>query len=403
MPNKVKILIVDDKYEKVQSLIALMEGIVDSSQFEHSTNTRDALRNLRESSYDLLIIDLQIPEALGDRINIYGGKNLLEYLDHDNKINKPTHILGLTEHLESFEKCESSFKSKGWSLLIYEQQNKDLIKSIITAKIKHVTHPPKNYDVAILTALEKTELEAVLKLQCNWIPIKQQNDCNIYQAGQIKSSCGKEISLIATSCHHMGLAHATATSMKMCIKFNPKYIIMTGIAAGIKDKVKLGDILIADPTWDWGSGKQTIKQGKPVFLSSPRQITMDPHLRAKLRSLATNRKYLEEIYNNAHVKPQWALDAHLGPVATGAAVLEDPSIVEMIQSQHRETIGIEMEAYGVALASSISNAKPPIPIIVKSVCDFANTDKNDEWQSYAAYTSASYAIKLIQCELFVET
>jgi len=88
------------------------------------------------------------------------------------------------------------------------------------------------------------------------------------------------------------------------------------------------------------------------------------------------------------------ISIRLGPVATGAVVLEDPSTVAEIQRQHRETIGVEMEGYGVALACSEAK-NPPSCLIVKSVCDFADTDKNDSWQSFAAFTSARFAELLL--------
>lgn len=33
----------------------------------------------------------------------------------------------------------------------------------------------------------------------------------------------------------------------------------------------------------------------------------------------------------------------------------------------------------------------PIPIIVKSVCDFADSKKSDEYQRFAAYSSCEFA------------
>ncbi len=81
-------------------------------------------------------------------------------------------------------------------------------------------------------------------------------------------------------------------------------------------------------------------------------------------------------------------------------VLEDPSVVEMIRSQHRETVGVEMEAYGFAAASSLSGKVAPKWIVIKSVCDFADPEKNNGWQKYAAYTSAPFAFRFLQSNLF---
>ncbi|MBG0811948.1 hypothetical protein IY145_21635 [Methylosinus sp. H3A] len=83
------------------------------------------------------------------------------------------------------------------------------------------------------------------------------------------------------------------------------------------------------------------------------------------------------------------LSMRIGPVASGAAVLEDPALVATIRSQHRKTLGIEMEAYGVMVAADESPLPQVTALAIKSVCDFADPRKNNEHQKYAAYTSAS--------------
>lgn len=399
MDRKANILVVDDQYDKVKNIISLL-GVKETIDFEHVTNSKDALRMLKTVKFDIIIIDLQIPEALGEEINPNGGRKLLEYIDQNTDLNRPTHILGLTSHIDSYNEAISSFQSRGWSLIL-GMDDKELIKNIISAKVRHAVNPPKNYEIAILTALEKTELQEVLKLPCNWIPLSFHDDCNIYNVGEFITISGKRLSIIATACQTTGIAQAASMGMKICLKFKPKFVIMTGIAAGIKGKVNLGDILVADPCWEYGSGKQTIKCGKPVFLSAPRQLNLDTSLRTKIQRIAINRTHLDDIYNdsNQYNRPNSVLNVHIGPVASGAAVIEDPSIVEMIKTQHRETIGVEMEAYGLALAVKNSEKDPPKFLIVKSVCDFADIDKNDNFQTYAAHTSARFVFKLLENEI----
>ena len=400
MNRKSKILIVEDNYDSIKDVFNLIDNNINFTLDTVSTS-REAIRKISETTYDLMIIDLQIPESIGEDIDPNGGKKLLEYIDTNTSLKKPIHILGLTAHQDSFNECKSSFHSTGWSLL-KKSDDEDTIKKIIEAKLRHAANPPSKYDICILTALPTPELEQLLKTKPDWIPVKYDNDCNTYHSTTIITASGKELSLIASSCHYMGIAQSSAIGMKMCLKFSPDYFFMTGIAAGIEGKVKLGDVLVSDICWDWGNGKQTIKDGKPIFLAAPRQESLEPLLKAKLNNIASNRTYLDEIYNNwpRNNRPENVLNVHIGPLATGAVVLEDPSIVEMIQSQHRETIGVEMEAYGVALAASLSCLNPPKTIIMKSVCDFADPSKNNEWQDYAAYTSAQLAIKFIENDLY---
>lgn len=55
-----------------------------------------------------------------------------------------------------------------------------------------------------------------------------------------------------------------------------------------------------------------------------------------------------------------------------------------------------MEGYGFMLAAKLASTNQPHTLVIKSVCDFADPTKDDTYQGYAAYASASYAWNLIQ-------
>ena len=48
-----------------------------------------------------------------------------------------------------------------------------------------------------------------------------------------------------------------------------------------------------------------------------------------------------------------------------------------------------METYGVLYAANHCTKPRPIAFSIKSVCDFADSKKNDNYQNYAAHTSAN--------------
>lgn len=58
-----------------------------------------------------------------------------------------------------------------------------------------------------------------------------------------------------------------------------------------------------------------------------------------------------------------------------------------------------MESYAVYLAASSTSVKPPQFVSIKSVSDFAGSSKNEDYQEYAAHTSASF-IKEFLFELY---
>lgn len=392
---KKRILIVDDTYTKVEPLVTLIKEVSDCD-IVHQMSSRDAVKELRTNTFDLMIVDLQIPSELGNPIVNQGGVELIEYCRDSDGLKKPTHILGVTSHQDCFDECIDFFNDNGWPLLL-GTTNQERLKSIIQTFLTHSNSQSLNADVAIITALRKTELEAVLNLPVDWQECCFENDNNIYHLGTFDLEDGSKKTIVATSCSRMGMSAAAATTMKVCSIFSPKLLIMTGIAAGVEHKTEFGDILIADPCWDWGSGKLTVADGKPDFKSAPHQIPMKAESRSLFQEISTNRLYLDQIQTGWNYKnrPSSSLKLYVGPIASGAVVLEDPDTLKSIISQHRETIGVEMEAYGFAYAVSISGNKDAEAIVIKSVCDFANPDKNDNWQDYAAYTSAQLAYKYI--------
>ena len=59
--------------------------------------------------------------------------------------------------------------------------------------------------------------------------------------------------------------------------------------------------------------------------------------------------------------------------------------IKVIIIKNTLLIGIEMEAYGVFYSAANSMSPKPIAISIKSVCDFADEHKSDNYQEYSAY------------------
>ena len=72
------------------------------------------------------------------------------------------------------------------------------------------------------------------------------------------------------------------------------------------------------------------------------------------------------------------------------------AINKQIHTVFRETIGLDMEAYGVVYAAQNATAPRPKALVIKSVCDYANNEKSDQYQKFAAYTSCEFAKLLIE-------
>ncbi|MGO9370908.1 MAG: hypothetical protein ACLQBD_02270, partial [Syntrophobacteraceae bacterium] len=184
--------------------------------------------------------------------------------------------------------------------------------------------------------------------------------------------------VIAACAQQMGMPAAAVLSSKLIAQFRPRYLAMTGIAAGVKGgDAKLGDILIADQSWDYESGKHKIVAGKQVFEPDPRSIPRRVDIKEWLMHLQAQNSFLADIQNSWRgTKHEGRLEVHIGPIASGSAVVQDESIIAHIKAHSRKLIGLDMETYAVFFAAENSSLPRPIGMSIKSVCDFADMDKS---------------------------
>ena len=148
----------------------------------------------------------------------------------------------------------------------------------------------------------------------------------------------------------MGMAAAATLSGCMIQHFQPKYLIMVGIAAGIGDEKNIGDIIVATEVWNYSNGKYiTGEKGEVVFSPDPKHIILEPSIESVLK-----RNYSTVLYE---IKNRWRaqsipheLKLVFGPLACGTAGVGNSAIVDnMIKKHSRKTVGLDMESYGVFL------------------------------------------------------
>ncbi|WPX20104.1 hypothetical protein RHM58_09250 [Pseudomonas sp. 10S4] len=73
----IKILIIDDEYTKISAISEVAMAFDDSVIIEHASTSNEARRKLQAAEYDLLIIDLNLPAALGSSPTRNGGLDFL--------------------------------------------------------------------------------------------------------------------------------------------------------------------------------------------------------------------------------------------------------------------------------------------------------------------------------------
>jgi nucleoside phosphorylase/CheY-like chemotaxis protein len=397
----IKILVTDDDQNKLKHIRSLLDSIPEIEGFDTATNIIAAKKLMSSQHYDLLILDLCLPLRDGDDPNPENGINFLDDINRVNRIIKPYHIVGLSEFGGYIDQFKVKFENQLWALIKYESGS-TLWETLIKGKLNYLIDSKRSlfnpkalfyqFDLAIVTALRQTELEAVLALPASWQAFKLPNDATEYFKGCF-SQHNKKITVIAAAAPQMGMVAASVLTDKLITNFRPKHVVMTGIAGGVKGVGNFGDILVAEISYDSGSGKiKADEDGNAIFEPDYRSIDLNVDLKEAILSCKTDRSFLDDIKKRwMGNKPSPELNVHIGPFASGAGVIQNKKIIEQIKGHSRKLIGIDMETYGVFY--TCKNCSKPRPYTVasyKSLSDFGDHDKNDDYQKYAAYTSATF-------------
>lgn len=398
-----RVLIVEDDNEKYNRVHAVLEQAgVDGKDITHAIATAPAYEHLRKTQFDLMLLDVNLPRRLGDQKPERGaGLDLLRELGRDSQLLRPTYIVGLTAYEDVVAEFGAAFEDHLWSLVHFNQSSDHWIAQLLV-KVAYIqaANRSRNFsdgetygcDLAIITALDTVEYDAVQSLPLNWEPLRLRHDETRYLTGTLSTANGPR-SIIAAAAPRMGIPASAILTSKMIHQFRPRYMAMVGICAGRKEKVNLGDLIIAEPTWDWGSGKISSENGDPKFLPSPHQLHMDPDTNSLFKSMTRDEILLATIkkLSKGH-KPKTELSAHMGPLVSGAAVVAHKPTFDQLLSQHRGILGVDMEAYAVAAAAQGSAKPRPLFMIIKGVSDFADEDKADDFQEFAASVSANFLL-----------
>ncbi|UKZ93088.1 uncharacterized protein TrAFT101_008020 [Trichoderma asperellum] len=318
-----------------------------------------------------------------------------------------------------------------------------LVNSGSTAKSRD------KYTIGWVCALPKEQTAAIAMLDEVHPHLQTpRNDPNHYTLGSIS---GHNVVITCLPKGQTGTNSAAIVATRMNSTFpRIKLSLMVGIGGGMPPNVRLGDVVVSTPIgqfpgvfqWDMGKSKENstfertgaLNNPPTSFLTAlanletyhemnePQMFQYLEQLRVKWPKLAP--KYLrsgllkdvlfEANYN--HVNGNYAdgedeegdqgscnlcdkskivkrkpRDArvHYGLIASGNQVIKDA----MFRDQLNKDLGgqvlcVEMEAAG------LMNNFPCV--VIRGICDYADSHKNKQWQEHAAAVAAAYAKELLQ-------
>jgi nucleoside phosphorylase/CheY-like chemotaxis protein len=393
----IKVLVVEDSPLKTAMIKRQLETLgVDGASIHYAETAVDAraILKLHGQQLDLIILDLAIPSRLPELPDGRHGLEFLQLVVDDKEYPFSGAIVGTTAETDTLNQYEQEFRSRLTQILLvsegeddWKQSLKFQVERLRTAKLAPRIH---NIDVCFITALRVPELAAVLQLPIAWRPEYSLGNGVLVQEGTASIN-NKELKFICAHSTQMGLVAAAFMTQVLQDKFTPKLIIMTGICGGISDS-KLGDVIIAEKSWDWQSGKW-LKGG--VFEHAPDQKQGDSELVAYGRGMKSEVKDFWTSYRDGKV-PSNEPEVRHGPMVSGSAVVEDTKMHANFLAQHRKAIAVDMECYGVYFVTDMSG--PPVAkvLCVKAVSDLASRNKTDDYQHYCSKLSAHVGFKIVE-------
>ena len=356
-----------------------------------------AVKFLKENQYGLLVLDLVLPMRLSERPTDLGGTRLLTELVRDQSLKRPEHIVGLTVSEEALIKAQPEFSRGLWSIVRYGPDVNDWSEALVE-KARYLLarenvekgNTASDTDILFVCALPRPELSQLkFALGNNFDEILVDGDHTRYFRSVLTRQ-SRDVFLIVCSAPSMGLTAAASLTTKACMLFKPKIVVMTGICAGRKGEVDLGQCIVASTSWDYGSGKFVGSVDGVQFKANPYQLAIAPAAQSAAEAVLSDQTFLDYVHDSFQgSKPKQRLTGLLAPLASGAAVQAYGEFFESIaQKQVRKVAGIDMEAFAVSWAAREASEPKPLCIVAKSVADFADDEKSDKFQDYCSFTSA---------------
>jgi nucleoside phosphorylase len=262
------------------------------------------------------------------------------------------------------------------------------------------------------------------------------NDENVYALGSIG---GHNVAIVCLPAGRIGNNPAAAVSTQMRATFKAiRFGLMVGIGGGVPSAeadVRLGDVVVSQPdkvhagVVQYDMGKTTLSGFERTgSLNSPPQVLLSAvaQMRAnELRErsqLLTHVSKLERIakfqrikagpdilfeaaydHVGGHTCDQCSVDrqevrqpreseekevvVYYGTIASGNQVIRSAADRDRLSAELGGVLCFEMEAAGLI------NSFPCL--VIRGICDYADSHKNKRWQPYAAATAAACAKEVL--------
>ncbi len=398
-----KILILEDTKTKADKIKSCIYDTFEDPDIKILQYRYDMLKEIRTVKYDVLILDLIVPDRIGEEAN---NNDCIQEISTRNDINKPTCIIVLSQFDDHIKVQKETNSGLALAFIKYEQDSKDweneLRKKItfvneIKISINQQQSQENEYDALIICALSE-EFEGVKSAWSNvtWTQIKRDKYPYVIQTAKVPTSTGV-ISVMLACVNKAGVQGTSSICAALLSTYSIKHIFMTGICAAIKDNdVSLGDICIMRSALHHNTGKLKTQDNGSASLTP--EIIHENASESLLNSLAQiNLSTLadsvtRELKEKNLFSSRQNIRIHHSDNITTSFVVADNKYAQDFKLSSRKIDCVDMECYGLYGTAKQFNNKA---ICIKSVTDFADVEKGDNFHKQCCYSSAFLLYKLI--------
>lgn len=255
-----------------------------------------------------------------------------------------------------------------------------------SAAVDHAKGQSGGVDVVVVTALEEEQQAFIAALGEVNIHDSAGRTAYLRDIGGLRTAV---VSLLG-----MGNVGAAATAYEALRDWQPKHLVLVGIAAGVPgsgNDLQLGDVVVADQVVGFEQAKIT-RVGPQRRYDSYRPIF---HLLAAAKSVRPD-EWTDAIATprpagsvNSRAVPR----AHIGTILSGEKTFADRNSIQDLRRVWPRAVGADMEGFGVALAAYRAGRGF---LAVKGVSDYGDVDKDDRWHAYAAEAASRFALAVLR-------
>ncbi|KAH7401711.1 nucleoside phosphorylase domain-containing protein [Phaeosphaeria sp. MPI-PUGE-AT-0046c] len=260
-------------------------------------------------------------------------------------------------------------------------------------------------------------------------------DENLYVLGTMS---GHNVAIVCLPSGRIGNSPAAVVATQLQATFKSlRFGLMVGIGGGVPSAdadIRLGDVVVSQPhhvhsgVVQYDAGKATLSGFERTgSLNSPPHVLLSAVAKVQANELrgrsqlATHASKLERIakFQRAKAGPDVLFEAeyhhsegqtcgqcsvdrhetrqprdseqevvvHYGTIASGNQVIKSASERDRVSAELGGVLCFEMEAAG------LMNSFPCL--VVRGICDYADSHKNKQWQAYAAATASAWAKELL--------